>query len=567
MRLRAICVLASLAGWRVDAAELRGMVEKLDSSHARGWACQSDGSAATVGIYAGKRLLGIYPTRVLRGDVENHCDGMGSWGFDLTFGASTQSLMAGQARLAVYAEAPGLRRILLPALQGQTFNPLPLPTGMLHAVTPTGRIDGTVFDHDATPRGRLFAGGPPGEGTGGKGENAKPRNARRYRLDMPLPDAGAPAPGALLPIFGQVWDLLDAPVPLNHPIAVIPAANGRLPASGVDIPIDALVAQQGGFSAIRNTLFTTWMPSGTGFAGLSGTMSLAGTDAAFSEALVQLGTTGDNPADCAALNGTTPPTGPTMSRLWAGVVKNNEPEMVDTPVDLALPYAVPGAPAGTCLMTWISAGYAYLEQGVARYTTTRARFHVSAVPMQNGSPPVISFGLGGEFLFPGTTPAPQSVYVGIQADKPLVVDGIAGTASASPVLGAPPNSGWLPPPIGGWWVDTHFYYMPAQVCAAGNFNFGKSIGPFAFLRNGTPGTLTVPPGSLSVMDMPIDSADTHAIQQAGYTAFGQAPGGFTGAMAVGDCLVAYDTAATAKGGTPGVLDVENQSTVYLRQAP
>lgn len=564
MRLQVICAFAAFAAGPASAAELRGMVEKLDSSHARGWACVSDGSPATISVYAGDRLLGIYPTRVVRGDVENHCDGMGQWGFALLFGPSTDSLMAGQTRLAVYAEAPGYHRILLQALKSQTANPLPLPSGALHGVNPQGRIEGTVFDHADTPRVRLFAGGPPGEGTGGKAESAKPRQTGRYRIDMALPGSGPPA-GALLPIFGLTWDGLDVPVPLDHPIAVIQAANGGLAASGIDMPIDARVAQLGGLSAIRNTLFTTWMPPGTGFAGLSGTLRQEGTDAAFSEALVQLGTTGDNQAGCAALNGTTPANGPTMSRLWAGVLKSNQTDAVDMPVNLALPYAVPGAANGTCLMTWVSAGYAYLAQGIDRYTTTHARFHVTAVPTPNGSPPVLSFGLGGEFRFPGTTPAPQSVYVGIQADKPLIVDGIAGSASAAPVLGAPQNSGWLPPPIGGWWVDTRFYYMPAAVCAAAHFNIGQSIGAFAFLRNATPGTLVVPPGSLSVMDMPIDSTDTQAIQQAGYTAFATAPGGFTGAMAVGDCLVAYDTAATAKGGTPGVLDVENQSTVYLRQ--
>jgi hypothetical protein len=185
------------------------------------------------------------------------------------------------------------------------------------------------------------------------------------------------------------------------------------------------------------------------------------------------------------------------------------------------------------------------------------------VPVTATAPKVAAFGIGGEFRFTGGS-VPTSAYVGIRATQKLIVDGIAETQSAAPVVGANVASGWLPTPTSNWQLHTSFVYVPAAACAAANLVAQPSNGSFAVLRQGKPAAMTLPAGAVQVSTMPMFSSGAHAVQQSTYTAVqsGSNPAGFNGTLAVGDCLIAYSTAAvepTAK------LDVENQSTIFLRR--
>jgi hypothetical protein len=91
-------------------------------------------------------------------------------------------------------------------------------------------------------------------------------------------------------------------------------------------------------------------------------------------------------------------------------------------------------------------------------------------------------------------------------------------------------------------------------------------GTFAVLRDATPAAMTIPPGAVPIAGLPIFSSGTQAVQRSDYVAFPPRPGHprFSGTLQPGDCLVAYSTAAIEPA---AVLDVENQSTVFLRVLP
>jgi hypothetical protein len=380
-----------------------------------------------------------------------------------------------------------------------------------------------------------------------------------FRVAVPRGVANG-GPGAALPVFGTTTDRPGVVVALSGPLALAASRAAVTPGSSVALPVR--MAQQGGFSGIRNTTYTAWLADGLGFAGLRGQLVLSGTDSAFSEALLVLGTTGDGQARCAGRNGAVIQAPPSMARLWAGALKNDAATAVFIPVGLALPHAVPGNQGGTCVLAWLSAGYAYLSAGHARYTTTLADLTVSAVPTQPGRKDVVPLGLGGEFRFAGGEGDPTGVYVGLRADTALVLDGVAGTMSAAPVLGAPAGSHWLPTVAGHWRVQGELYYLPAAVCAAQNYAPANAIGMLTILRDAVPAKRAVPSGATKIMDMRLQSLGSVAVQRSTYQAVPPA-GGFSGALAAGDCLMTYDIVAAA----PGVLDVENQSTVYLRRGP
>jgi hypothetical protein len=81
----------------------------------------------------------------------------------------------------------------------------------------------------------------------------------------------------------------------------------------------------------------------------------------------------------------------------------------------------------------------------------------------------------------------------------------------------------------------------------------------------TPSRLAAPRGAIPVLQMPMMSTATLATQRATYHAVPPtAPGG---TLAPGDCLVVYETVYPGAFTNSGVLDVENQSTVYLRERP
>jgi len=343
---------------------------------------------------------------------------------------------------------------------------------------------------------------------------------------------------------------------------VILAAAAVL-AGGAGVPIGGEVAQSGAQSGIRATLFTAWLPAGLAFGGVRGVVSLTGNDPTFSEALVLLGATGDNMLACADHDNTNVKGSLTVNLLWGTILKSNDTAVKSVHPNFVLPFAVPVAAQGTCLTVVVSAGYPFLSTSVPRYTDTIVALDVLAPPPVPGVPAVVPLGVGGEFRFMPMQMVGGTAYDGIRADKPLLVDAIAGAVSAAPVVGAPAGSGWLPLPRGAWLAETPFYYMPAPMCAASHFRIAQSFGKFSVVRNGTPSIVPVPSGALPVLTPGVLSAGTQAAQSGNFAMY-PARGTWNGVLEPGDCLISYVLVRSYNGGSPGVMDVEAQSTVYLR---
>ena len=312
------------------------------------------------------------------------------------------------------------------------------------------------------------------------------------------------------------------------------------------------VAQHGAESGIWNHEFTTWLPAGQAFAGLSGSITLQGNAPGFSEALIVLGTAPDpaqTAAACAARNNTISARFPGINRLWAGILKSNNAAPATIAVALALPHPIlASTPAGTCLTTLVSAGYPYLRRDAALYTTTTLHLTLAT---SRATATVQAFGMGGEFRFvPGT-----ANYVGIQATRPLAIDTIAAAISAAPVTGAPPDAHWGPPPQGAWRVTTDFLYLPAPACNAAHFATHQPGPDYSILRLADPAPLSPPPGTNNLLAVRLASAASQAVQTTAFTTPAKR-------LNPGDCLFAY-TAVPSNVAAEG-LDVENQTTVYLR---
>lgn len=544
----------AVAGASAAPAVPIGFADGVSAAGVAGWACVP-GVAAIVSVaaVAGNRLLGVTPAVGSRPDVAALC-GTSAAGFTLPFDRATQAALAGEPSLALYALAPGAWPVPLEGSNPAAGLPHALPAGALDSVG-GGRVLGHVAGAKP-PALTVTAGAPAADGgvvANGGFMVAAPGG---WRFAVPVPSVMPPA-GAVLPLFGYAADAEGAYAPLGG--ALVPGAT--------DVPIAATVAQTAATAGIRNTLFTAWLPAGSGFAGVSGQVSLAGGAPGFSEALVVLGTTRDGQAACAAQNGAMVSGPPPVLRLWAGILKNTGPSSVSIPVAVALPYPVPPpGPAGTCLMLWASAGYAYLT-AAGMTTTLTAALHIAAAPIAAGAPTVIPLGVGGEFRFPVGTPQPLSVYVGLMAIRPLVVDAIAGAVSAAPVTNGPAGSGWQPTPGGNWSVGTSWLYLPAAACAAAHLQQQPGNGTFAILRQGTPALAAPPAGSRQIMRAAVASLGGLPIQKSSYQAFtNTAAGRMSLALSPGDCLVGWEATAPMAGGTPGMLDWEDQSTVYLRIA-
>ncbi|MEJ0045579.1 MAG: hypothetical protein WDN04_05145 [Rhodospirillales bacterium] len=215
-------------------------------------------------------------------------------------------------------------------------------------------------------------------------------------------------------------------------------------------------------------------------------------------------------------------------------------------------------------MTVISAGYPYLDRAAARYTRTTAHLNIVLAPIQNATAQIIAIGLGGEFRIaahPGTTLA---TYVGMRANQNLTLDAIATATSAAPVTGAPAARNWTQAPTEDWRANTDFVYIPAPICAAAHFDTQPGNKILSILRMPKPAPLQIPPGAVPLAHTALPSHATVSIQRTAFNQFAPAPPkGFTGTLSPGDCLVAYDSATSANG--TATLDVENQSTVYLRK--
>ena len=539
-------------------AALNGFVDGFSNGGAAGWACAPD-AGVDVGVvaYAGPFVVGVYPRTVPRPDAAPYCPGVAQAGFSIVFDTAAQAMFTGQKGLSLQAVADGFAPRPLPSSNPVTFDPMPLPNGRLLGVKASREVAGEIAARGGEPRVDLFAGGPVDEGLGMQSGTAEKVAPGHYSLSLPVPGLPASAaPGELLPVFGSTTNVAGVTASLEAPLAV--ALRDGVPWTGTRVRLGGVVAQAGAVSGIRNTLLTSWMPAGTGFAGLSGSVVFSGNDTSFSEALVEVGTTLDNESACMARNGQMPAGIPVLTRLWAGILKSNDRAAVAIPVNFALDHVVPAEASGTCLMTWVSAGYPFLSADVPRYTRTAVMLKASVMPVEPGAPAIIPFGMGGEFRSVPGLVQPGGVYVGVMALQPMTVDGIAGTASAAPVVGAPAGTHWAMPDL-YWSAEANFMYLPAPACAAAHLHAQPPNGPIAVLRNFTPVTFTIPEGAMQVLALPISSRGAQAIQRSAYASFPAA--GFSGAMGVGDCLVAYMSGDT---GASGALDVENQSTVYLR---
>ena len=214
------------------------------------------------------------------------------------------------------------------------------------------------------------------------------------------------------------------------------------------------------------------------------------------------------------------------------------------------------------MITVISAGYAYLDRATARYTTIIAQLNVAAVPSRPPVATVLPVGLGGEFRIPSGS-APLATLVGIRTARTFVLDAISVSLSAAPVAGAPAGSPWLPTPPGAWAVGADIVYVPAPICASGHFAMRQGNRDLAMLHEPAPAPRTPPEGSVTLTHMTLPGTGTIATQSVGFQIF---RGAAARKLAPGDCLILYDFAGS-KGGGRGVLDVENQSTVYLRPGP
>jgi hypothetical protein len=554
----ALALGGGFEGARAQGAALNGFVDGFSNRGAAGWACAPD-PLVDVGVmaFAGPYVVGVYPRTVARPDTEPFCPGTMPAGFSIVFDAAAQAMFTGQRGLSLQAVADGFAPRPLPSSNPVTFDPMPLPTGRLLGLKASQEVAGEIAARGGEPRVELFAGGPVDEGLGMQSGTAEKVAAGHYSLSLPVP--GLPAstgPGALLPVFGNTTNVAGVTASLEAPLAV--ALRDGVPRTGIRVRVGGTVAQAGAISGVTNTVLTSWMPAGTGFAGLTGSVVLSGNDTSFSEALVEVGTTLDTEAACMARNGQMPAGIPMLSRLWAGILKSNDATPVAISVNFALDHVVPATAAGTCLMAWVSAGYPFLSADVPRYTRTAVMLRASVMPVEAGAPAIIPFGMGGEFRSVPGLAQPGGVYVGVMALQPMTVDGIAGTASAAPVAGAPAGTHWDMPGL-YWSAAANFMYLPAAACAAAHLHAQPANGPLAVLRNFTPVTFAIPDAAVQVLALPMSSRGAQAIQRSAYVSFPAA--GFNGALGVGDCLVAYMSGDT---GAAGALDVENQSTVYLR---
>ncbi len=335
-------------------------------------------------------------------------------------------------------------------------------------------------------------------------------------------------------------------------------------AQAASVPIVARIAQHGSFAGIRDTLFTTWLPPGSAFAGLSGRIALAGNHPGFSEALILVGVLPGGQAACAARNGAVV-VDQKIPRLWAGILKSNDTALVGIPVSVSLrwPMALSKPGTGACLTTLVSAGYPFLRRDMALYTTTEVQLTADIIGAQPGDRPRVAFGIGGEFKFVTGAAVPQAGYVGLQANRRLRLDSIAASVSAAPVGGAPPKAGWGPNITGDWRVATDFLYLPAAGCRAARLEGHPAGADFSVLRLPSPAFVAPPPGSMVLMRTPVRGRGLQAAQYAGFQA--AATAGWPAALEVGDCLLAWQ--AVIAGAQTGSLDVENQSTVYFKADP
>ena len=327
-----------------------------------------------------------------------------------------------------------------------------------------------------------------------------------------------------------------------------------------EIALSARVAQGGAFAGVRNTVNTVWLPAGQAVEVFSGRVSLSSNGPGFSEALVQLGTTLDGQAACRARDGSATPDIPPNRRIWAGILKNTGAGVVQQPVRVTMPHALPWSNGqGACLLTIVSAGYPFLSRTQPLYTTTDVALTARLASIPAHEDPRLAIGIGGEFKLQVGDAPPSGTYVGLRADRTLRLDGIATTLSAAPVTGAPSQAGWGTPPEGPWSISTDFVLVRAESCRQGGFRAQASDGRFAILRSFTPAPVGLPPGSSVVLHARLAGRGIAPEQSWDFRPVPPLT------LAPGDCLLAIQANVPTPGTPSARVDVENQSTVYLSQ--
>jgi hypothetical protein len=259
-----------------------------------------------------------------------------------------------------------------------------------------------------------------------------------------------------------------------------------------------------------------------------------------------------------------------MSRIAAFILKANDTNPDTIPVNIALPYALPPAgPAGTCLVAWISAGYAYLNAQSAKYTNTLANIAAVLSPIAVDAPVTFALGIGNEFRFASASEPSLTTVVALKMRRPAQLDAIAGSVSAAGVAGAPQSSGWLPNPIGSWTATTSFYAYPKADCAALGLSFANAGALYAVGVNKTPTNTVVPRGAALLFSIPLYGNGSLATQQTVFQTFEDPaqPGASHIALAADDCVVALHNVSAPGDSLYGNLDFEDQSTAYFHVAP
>jgi len=549
-----------------SAASIAGYVDDITGSTESGWSCQpgSDQPGA-VALYAGIHRIGIFPNAIDRPDTSQTCGpGIIQTGFQIDFTPFVQQQFYGQTSLSLYALGSGAAATILPGSSPNASNPYPFPSGLISALSKAGSLSGLI---SGAPHGNvqasisIVAGGPSGSGgvvLGHAPLQPSPQAAQSFSFSSPaLGNALASSPpGYNIPVYAYFSANGGPAVQLGSP-AILGTSY---------LPINAQVVQTGSQSGITGTVFTQWIPAGMSLDGLSGSITLRGNYPAFNEALVTVGTTTDNQLVCKEANRAPSPHLAAISRLAGFTMKGNDTNADTVPVSVALPYAMPSAgPAGTCLVTSITAGYLYLDPWSAKYTTTMANLAAVLSPTSATAPARFAEGIGGEFLFEsGSEPSKYSI-VALKMLGTTQLDAIAGSISVAGIVGAPAKSAWQPAPMGNWTANTSFYAYSASDCETLGLKFGNPTLYYIVGSNNTPTNYVIPPDATLLMNVPLYGNGAAASQQTVFQTFPDAAqlGSSRVILSEGECLVALHNVTAPGNNLYGNLDFEDQSTAYF----
>jgi hypothetical protein len=558
------CVAAPAA-----AAPIVGNVDAITGSTMDGWSCiRRVDQPDAVALYAGIHRIGIFPNAVDRPDTSAVCGaGMILNGFQIDLTPQITQQFYGQTNLSLYGINPAAPATLLPPSNPRAADPYLFPSGLIATLSPSGGVTGLVSTVPGNGQSAIaiVAGGPLSAGGTVLGNATLEPSAQAPRTfsftSSELKTAlSLSPPGYALPVYAYVSRNAGPAVQLGSP-AMLGATY---------LPFAAKVAQTGSRSGITNTLATTWIPPGLGVRGLSGTITFFGNTIGFSETLVTIGTTADTQLACKLKNGTWPTSPPVMSRIAAFALKANDTNPDTIPVSIALPYAMPpSGSAGTCLIAWISAGYAYLNAQSAKYSTTLVNLAAVLSPTEADTPLTFSEGIGGEFHFASASEPSLTTVVALKMRRSAQLDAIAVSVSAAGLAGAPQTSVWQPNPVGSWTATTTFYAYPAAECDALGLSFTNPNALYAVGLNKTPTNTVIPPAAALLFSSPVYGNGPLATQQTVFQTFPDPakPGTSRIALAADECLVALHNVSAPGDSLYGNLDFENQSTAYFHLAP